>query len=100
MTDRPSSHKRGYDATWRKLRRAVLADEPFCRYCQEVGETCVAVHVDHIVPLRERPDLRLDRGNLQPLCEYHHNVTKAREEARGEPLGVDIDGTPRSMVKK
>lgn len=90
-----SAANRGYDAAWRKLRRAVLAQEPLCRYCAEVGVTTLACHVDHIEPISERPDLRLDPRNLQPLCEYHHNVVKAREEQQGAPIGFDEYGNPR-----
>lgn len=90
-----SAASRGYDAAWRRLRRIILANEPLCRYCAEVGVTTLAAHVDHIVPISQRPDLRLDPANLQPLCEYHHNVVKAREEYWGEPIGYDADGNPR-----
>lgn len=95
-TRQGSAASRGYDAAWRKLRSVILAGEPLCRYCAEVGITTLACHVDHIEPLSKRPDLRLDPNNLQPLCEYHHNVVKAREEWIGEPVGCDIYGNPRA----
>lgn len=91
---RPSAAKRGYDATWQKLRESVLAAEPACRYCQEMGITEPAEHVDHIIPLHVRPDLRLEPTNLQPLCPECHNSVKAREEVRGARIGCDVKGMP------
>lgn len=37
--------------------------------------------VDHVIPLRERPDLRLALANLQSLCWRCH-AAKTREDAR------------------
>jgi len=91
---RPSASQRGYDATWRKLREAILAEEPTCRYCDELGITTPAQHVDHIIPLHRRPDLRLERTNLQPLCADCHNSVKAKEESRGTRMGCDVNGLP------
>lgn len=77
--ERQSAHHRGYDRTWRKLRLLVLAEEPLCRFCLEEGRVRASEHVDHIIPLRERPDLRLVRSNLRGLCESCHNRRKHHE---------------------
>lgn len=73
---------RGYDAArrgdpvrrfhvsgpWRTLRAAFLRDHPDCVVCGQPTE-----HVDHILPVRERPDLALDVDNVQALCWSCHS---------------------------
>jgi 5-methylcytosine-specific restriction protein A len=62
----------------------VLADEPLCRFCAEQGRVTAARDVDHIVPIVQRPDLRLDRSNLRPLCQpCHASLTARGEQFRG-----------------
>ena len=60
-----------YDAAWRKLRLQVLARDGWrCQLCSadlKNGPKGFA-HVDHILPVAERPDLRLDPNNLRALC--------------------------------
>ncbi len=79
---RGSARERGYDAVWHRMRNMVLAEEPLCRLCGREGRLAAAAEVDHIVPIVRRPDLRLDRGNLQPLCRACH-ARKTREENAG-----------------
>ena len=64
--NRPSPSIRGYNNHWRKIRAAILAEEPLCRTCQ--GPATV---VDHIKPLKKGGTY--DRLNLQPLCVSCHN---------------------------
>jgi 5-methylcytosine-specific restriction protein A len=71
---RPSTHARGYDRTWQKLRLMVLRREPLCRKCGKA-----AGDVDHILSIRRRPDLRLDPENLQALCRACH-CKKTKED--------------------
>ena len=60
----------------RKLARRVLREEPLCRSCRADGRVERARLVDHIVPVRQAPELRLVRSNLQPLCRpCHHEKT-------------------------
>jgi len=68
---RPSAHRRGYDRTWQRLRDLVLSDEPLCRTCAARGLLTPATMVDHITPLNDG-GARLDRSNLQPLCDSCH----------------------------
>lgn len=63
---KPSAHRRGYDAAWRKLRMQVLLAEPLCRKCGKPAED-----VDHIKTIRSG-GARLDPKNLQPLCHSCH----------------------------
>ena len=62
---------------WRKVRREVLADYPDCCVCGGVANT-----VDHIIPLRERSDLALDRGNLRSMCKRCHEKRSAKDGQR------------------
>lgn len=57
-------------ARWRRLRRLVLLDRPWCE--DESGCHQAAKHVDHIVPIEEGGD-PWDETNLRPLCHPHHS---------------------------
>lgn len=54
---------------WRRLRYEVLQDQG--RKCALCGATppAIVLHVDHIKPLRANWGRRLDKTNLQVLCE-------------------------------
>ena len=64
-----------YDHTWKTLRAHFLAVNPNCRSCGKM-----AVHADHIKPVREHPELRLNLNNLQPLCHSCHSRKTAAED--------------------
>jgi len=83
--DRGTRTQRGYDADWQALRLAHLADEPLCRFCRERGITKPAEVVDHIIPISERPDLRLVRSNLRSLCKTCHDRHTARTQGFARP---------------
>lgn len=80
---------RGYDATWRKLSALKLKRNPRCEirtHCKGLIPDDAAVEVDHIIPIRERPDLRLSWSNLQSACKACHSAKTARESSGwGEP---------------
>lgn len=78
--ERPSAHRRGYDAVWKRLRLQVLAEEPLCRFCLSEGRVTPAAHVDHIETVRARPELRLVRSNLRALCAPCHNARSGRKD--------------------
>lgn len=84
---RGSAASRGYDAAWRRLRLQVLADEPLCRFCAAKGLTVAAVDVDHVQTIADRPDLRLVRSNLRPLCSSCHSIRTQRHEAEKRRRG-------------
>lgn len=77
---RPCAARRGYDAAWQRLRRAFLADHPLCADCDREGVAAPAREAHHLRKVTDRPDLRLDPGNLLALCKRCHN----RRTARGE----------------
>ena len=70
---RGSADARGYNAQWRRARKAFLQRHPLCAECLKEGRTTPATVVDHIVPHRGDTKLFWDEGNWQPLCETHHN---------------------------
>jgi 5-methylcytosine-specific restriction protein A len=76
---RASASARGYDRTWQRLRLMVLAAEPLCRHCAAAGRATTATEVHHVIPIRDRPDMRLNRSNLVPLCKPCHSVETERE---------------------
>lgn len=72
-------HKRGYGHQHRKIRRALLREEPFCRECKKSGAEIPATHADHIEPrCLGGSD---ERENYQPLCAKHSRQKSAREGA-------------------
>lgn len=98
---RPSAAKRGYDSAWHKLRHSFLADHPLCQ-CDECqggrGRVRLATVVDHIVPIRDRPDLRLERSNLRAMHKECHDRHTARAQgfAKGgsRKSACGADGRP------
>jgi len=69
---------RGYGTAHQRMRRRMLAEEPYCRQCREEGRGNVpAKFADHIVPrCLGGSD---DRSNYQPLCR-DHALTKTGKE--------------------
>ncbi|MCO5078975.1 MULTISPECIES: HNH endonuclease signature motif containing protein [Hyphomicrobiales] len=51
--------------------------------CCQPGCTARATEVDHVISVRQRPDLRLSWSNLRPFCKPHHSARTAREQAFG-----------------
>lgn len=75
---RGTAAERGYDATWRKLRRMQLAIEPLCRDCNRGGGVVLATEVHHIRAVRDGGTNELE--NLMSLCKPCHS----RRTAAGE----------------
>ena len=90
---RGSASKRGYDAAWRRARAEHLEIEPLCRFCKEVGLIVSATTVDHIIPIRQRPDLRLVQSNLRSLCKTCHDRI-GEDQQPAKPKGCDTAGNP------
>ncbi len=67
-----------YDAAWRKCRKLFLREYPIC--CEH-GCGQPATDVDHVVGVRERPDLRLSWSNLRPFCHAHHSARTSRDQS-------------------
>ena len=55
---------------WRKVRYEVLREQKGkCQCCGRSAKDGVVLHVDHIIPLSKDWSKRLDKDNLQVLCE-------------------------------
>lgn len=72
---------------WRTLRDQVVAEEPLCwlrlpGICTTYSETA-----DHVLTVKERPDLALVRGNLRGAC---HACNRSRNAKRVEELRRDV----------
>ena len=66
---------------WKRVRRLVLVRDPLCRDPSHAvsGRQAVSTQVDHILPLRERPDLAYTLENLQGLCARCHTRKTLKE---------------------
>ena len=64
---------RGYDARWRKARKAFLLRRPLCAECLKNSVLTPATVVDHIVPHRGDHALFWNEQNWQPLCKDCHD---------------------------
>lgn len=70
---RPSPSKRGYRADWKRLRNRHARKNPLCVACLAEGRITPVEQVDHVIPIRDAPERRLDETNLQSLCGTHHS---------------------------
>lgn len=106
---RGKTAERGYDQAHRRLRVQCFDRDAWrcmecqwepalVRSCREAGVPCPPVAVvlaelrhafesggmylemDHIVPIAQRPDLRLDLDNMATLCKACHSKKTARED--------------------
>ena len=77
-------------APWRRLRAAVLADEPLCRYCHARSLLVPATDVDHIN--NDPTDNRMEA--LQPLCHECHSRKTQADMGKAVSYGCDSNGWP------
>lgn len=79
---RRSQHPIANTVTWRKLAAAFLLAHPYCERCLLRGrKTVYKLQVDHILPVRQFPELALDPANLQTLDARCHAVKSGHERA-------------------
>ena len=90
---RPSASRRGYGATWQRIRALHLDLEPLCVECFPTA-LADATEVDHIVPralwddpsktayLRQigAPSHPDDDRNLRSLCKTHHSRKTVQQD--------------------
>ena len=70
---RGGADARGYNAEWRRARKAFLQKHPLCVQCLKEGFITPATVVDHIIPHRGDGKLFWDENNWQPLCKDCHD---------------------------
>jgi 5-methylcytosine-specific restriction enzyme A len=68
---RKSSHRRGYDRTWRRVRDAFLDAHPDCVECG-----AAATEVDHALALKDGGTH--DWDNLRSVCKRCHSRKTAK----------------------
>lgn len=73
--ERPSARQRGYDTAWQKAAAAFLA-LPGNHRCS-CGRPATLVR--HVVSIRKRPELRMQRANWRPGCARCNAVDAARD---------------------
>jgi 5-methylcytosine-specific restriction protein A len=79
---------------WEAVRyQALLRDNYTCLHCKV---KCLgkkrdkpSPHVDHIVPVKEDPSLKLELGNLRTLCHSCHSKVSAASKANRPEIGAD-----------
>ena len=62
---------------WKKLRLQVIREEPLCRLRLD-GCTVRSDTADHIITVKDRPDLRYCRANLRGSCQSCNRARGAR----------------------
>lgn len=96
--DIEGKRNRLYGRRWSTARRAFLAAHPQCCMCAAAGKDALAEVVDHIIPHRGDESLFWQQSNWQPLCAWHHNSEKARQEISGYSDRIGADGWPIDPV--
>lgn len=76
---------------WRALRDRVVAEEPLCWLRYPDLCTTVSTTADHVIPIRQRPDLGMDRANLRGACRPCNNHRKDRPPPTPQPRPRALD---------
>lgn len=77
---RGSARLRGYTSEWDRLRDTYVREHPNCEECLRRGYLVPCEVVDHMKPVVDAPESRLEAANLDSLCHDHHNGWKRRLE--------------------
>lgn len=72
--------------SWRRLRLEVLQRDHYL--CQRCGRRAATV-VHHIIPVKERPDLKRELSNLESVCDACHNALHPERNRRAAQAGVE-----------
>lgn len=84
---RGSARGRGYDSAWDRLSKAWRLGHPHCAECAQRGSVRRCDLVDHMVPVADQPELRLDRNNIWSLCQHCHDTVKRELEREAREIG-------------
>ena len=66
----PTSHERGYNGQWRKVRARKITMNPFCEMCEAEGRVTLTYLVHH----KDRDTTNNRDDNLMSLCVHCHRV--------------------------
>jgi 5-methylcytosine-specific restriction endonuclease McrA len=75
MAKRPTDARNTW--AWRRLRDQVVKEEPYC-WLRLPCCTGLSTTADHVLTVKERPDLILERTNLRGACRACNNSRKDR----------------------
>ncbi|PGB51835.1 HNH endonuclease [Bacillus anthracis] len=68
---------------WERLReQALMRDKGLCLQCKNNRKIKVADMVDHIIPIKVDPSVKLKLENLQSLCNPCHNRKTAEDKKK------------------
>jgi 5-methylcytosine-specific restriction protein A len=76
--DHSRSSAQTYNKTWRGVRKIKLQINPLCEQCSLDDRVTVASMVHHKQTVKDRPDLRLEIGNLESMCVSCHGKRHAK----------------------
>ena len=83
---------------WKQRSLRQRKREPLCCMCAKEGRVTLAAVADHVVPHHGNPEL-FWHGELQSVCESHHNRTKQSIERIGyDKQATDADGYPTDAL--
>lgn len=77
-------------AAWRKLRAAVLSEQPMCEHCEARSILTPALEVDHI----DNDPTNNNRDNLASLCRPCHSRKTQADMGKRVSMGCDANGMP------
>jgi 5-methylcytosine-specific restriction endonuclease McrA len=80
MPARGTRKQRGYDETHLRLRKLVIAAQPWCSLCGATSD----LTVDHIIPLKRGGETRLD--NYRVLCRSCNSRRGAGDDPKPPAL--------------
>ncbi len=73
---RDGATKRGYDSSWRDVRKRYLARHPLCAYNRKCRPGTRATEVDHLLPIQQGGTS--EWHNLRAACKACHSSKTAR----------------------
>ena len=80
------------DRRYRKFRKQQLVENPLCVRCKAKGITSPTQELHHKIPVHQRPDLIMDRDNVECLCLDCHQEAERDRNSRFIPC--DLEGNP------
>lgn len=73
-----------HSAAWKRARDLIrIRDNGLCVECLNVKRITVGTIVDHIIPIKQNWNKRLEEDNLQLLCQSCHNKKTGSERKEG-----------------
>jgi len=77
---------------WRMLRAFKLQLNPLCEFCFKHNKFIDKdIEVDHIIDIKERPDLRFTLSNLQSLCKSCHSYKTTDSGTNGKITNTRLE---------